>query len=231
MQKTNIIIGILLIIMTIMVFQFAVIDKFPTDYISMGFILISEIAAALGTSIKKSSDLEAWSTSGILIGYMIICILFSILFGRVMMLWVNVYVLIHILLMIATAMAVFFAYGVSKHNQAHNTKVMSQLVTMRECEAMIQTIYLNAEPQYRDELRKVYEVVKYADKVSDVNSIEIMMALDELKAVCGKTEPMQEHEDDEPMHKTEKIRELSQKVISLVNERTAYNTSLKHGNF
>lgn len=234
MRKTSTIIGALLILATVLIFQLAVKTKLPNDYVSVGFILLSEIIATIGVSARKSSDLEALSVSGTLTSYMIVCILFSVIFGRIMIPWFNIYLLIHILLIIATATIVIFAHGVSKHNQAHDAKIMSQLVTMRECEAMIQTMYLNAEPQYRDELRKVYESVKYVDKASDINSADIMMALDDLKTALNTPEPDKTESSDtenDTESKAQKIGELSTKIISLVNERIAYNTSLKHGSF
>ena len=234
MKKTSIIIGALLILTTLLIFQLLVRVKLPNDYVSLGFILLSEIITTIGISARKSSDLEALSVSGALTTYMIVCILFSVIFGRIMIPWFNIYLLIHTLLIIATAAIIFFAHGVSKHNQIHDTKVMSQLVTMRECEAMIQTMYLNAEPQYRDELRKVYESVKYVDKASDVNSANIMMALDDLKTALNAPESDKDENTDtenDTESKAQQISELANKVISLVNERTAYNTSLKHGSF
>ena len=234
MRKTSIIIGAFLILATVLIFQLAVRTKLPSDYVSLGFVLLSEIIATIGISTRKTSDLEALSVSGALTTYMIVCILFSVIFGRIMIPWFNIYLLIHILLIIATATIVIFAHSISKHNQAHDAKVMSQLVTMRECEAMIQTMYLNAEPQYRDELRKVYESVKYVDKASDINSADIMMALDDLKTALNTPESDKAENADtesDTESKAQQISRLSDKVISLVNERTAYNTSLKHGSF
>ncbi len=223
-NKTTIILGGILIVITLLIFQFIIIHKHIVDYISISFILLSEIVATIGLSTKKVNVFEALSVSGTLIGYMIICSIVSLIFGRLMESVINWYILLHLLLIAVTAAVVICSHNIAKHNSVNNSKTESQLCTMRECEAVAQTLYLNSTPEHRADLRKVFEAVKYADKTSDVNSTDIMMALEDLKEACNKT-------DNEIPEQYNNISELAQKIISIVNERISYNNSFKHGKF
>lgn len=217
-NKTVLISGAITVFCTLLIFFLAVSNKQAIDYISLAFILIAEAAVLASIVYKKANDLEGIGVPSIVSIYGAASILFSLVFGRLMSNHLNIYILIHILMIAITLVILLFAHGIAVSNANHDKNTMRQLSVMRECEAMAQTLYLNANAENKATLKKVYETVKYVDKASDFNSMDIKIALENLKILCSNNE-------------IDKLNEAADKVISLVNERAAYNTSLKHGNF
>jgi len=225
-------IGLIVFIVTLIIFFLGYTNhsKEGIDWLSLIFVLISEIALFGGTSVilsKNYSSSRMLLVSGIISTLSVYWIVASVLsvFSK------NIFkdnirgfattqiVILAIALIISIAL---YAFGINVNE--HDSKLEYSRLIMKDCESLAFSLKSNVNfSAYSSLLDKIYEEIKYSDKTKSVDNEEtIYNKIDYLKELLLNNE-------NEP--KLEDISIIVDEIVLLTKERNLSLLQLNQGGF
>jgi len=165
------IIGIVVVSVTVLVFFILDFDKSISNYISLGFLIFSEIVCFLGgfitskvNSITNKVFLRS-GTTGILSIYLIVSFILIFVSGFFKE---NVSLLVVIeILLVAIVAIVLIAIVISTNKiNASEQKTIEDRKLMQICEKRVYDLLVDTKNKpFENDINSVYEMLKYADKI------------------------------------------------------------------
>ncbi len=192
---SNIAIGIMVIIITLVVFfvGFEKVEKSNLDHLALMFILLSEVALFTGLILLLISE-APMSSIIIRSGLMSLAAIISI--------------------------SLFIA---ASNVNASNTKIQSNRVLLQESENMVFNLKnKKAYALYKESLDRLYETIKYRDKVAYNSTLEERIN----EHIVNLSNNLKENYEDK-----EAISESIENIITLIKERNMEVHTAKRGGF
>lgn len=215
-KYTSLIIGGIVIFVTLLIFC-AIKSKETIDYVALTFIVLAEVACVgVFYMSSQSSKYRSLAVTPIITIYAVVSILFSLFFKGALAENVSSFVIIHIVFMALAAIAILISNGIMPKIEQGEKKTLEKMAVIQECEN--RALILSKDErlaEYHDILTKIYNEIKYNDKVSDYKSSEILTVLNEIS---------DKKEDAD-------LPAICRKAIQLVNERNIVVKHSKRGGF
>lgn len=225
-------IGLTIFIVTLVVFflGYANHPKEVIDWLSLTFVLISEIALFCGTTVvltKKYTSSQMLLASGIISTLSICFIVTTILsiFSRnIFKDNVHGFATTEIIILAIAIIISISLYVAVINIREHDAKLMNSRLTMRECENLAFSLKSNVNfSAYSSLLNKIYEEIKYSDKTKSVEKEQtIYIKIEELNALLSNNE-------NEP--NVQDISKMVDEIVLLIKERNLSVIQLNQGGF
>ncbi|MBU5437295.1 hypothetical protein KQI42_04700 [Tissierella sp. MSJ-40] len=230
----NIIIGLIIVIATLVIFFIGFSDKGreTIDYVALCFVLISEIALFGGLILIlncKMTMSKAFIRSGIistLVIYWGITVLISLLLKSMFQNNLRGFVTIQIIIMCIVAIIIIGLLAVASKVHNINQRNIEKTAWMQNNENIVISLITDEKLiPYKQSLNKLYEAIKYSDKISSdiTKDKEINVELIELSNELKKGDiTLLSHHD---------VEEKVNSILSLLKERNALVKESKKGGF
>lgn len=215
-KYTSLLIGGIIVFVTLLIF-FVTKSKTAIDYVALVFIVFAE-AACVGVyfTSKQTSGYSTLTLTAIMVVYVIVSILFSVNFARMFSDNIAKFATINIVFIAIAAISIIVANRIVSKVEKNEKNCIEQAEIIQECEnrALILSNDEKLAP-YQDMLTKIYEEIKYNDKISGYKSGEILAILNEIAKKKDETN----------------LPVLCQKAMQLINERNIVVKASKRGGF
>lgn len=215
-KYTFLIIGAIVIFVSLLMFC-TIKNKETIDYVAIVFIVIAEVSCIVGFyTSQKVSGYFTLAIIMIVALYAVVSILYSLFFKGAYVDDILKFIVTNITFMAVAAIAVIIAHAIIPGTERGEQKTFEQMALIQECEQKALILSTNEQfAVHRDILTKIYEEIKYHDKVSDYKSREILTALNKIS----------EQEDEDARNL------LCQEAMQLINERNIVVGQTKKGGF
>ena len=229
MTLANALVGIIIVVVTLVVFfvGFSSRPKETIDYVALVFILISEVAffagliSVLNLNREKMSLIKL-SIVSTLFMYLVVTILIGLYFMNRNN---NLYGLIttnSILIGIVAILIILLSVANANINSS-NESIIKRRIVIQDCELKVYGLLKDSRFEaYYEGLNKLYETIKYSDKVSANKEGDIKIH----QGIIKFSEYLNTDEVNEEMV-NKKLKEL----IGLVEQRNMLLKELKRGSF
>lgn len=213
-SKSVLISGGILIFVTVLIYFIGCrnIIKFPMVLLSFFFVIVAEVVTLFIIAKTKKEVLRSGIITAAVL-YLFSTIVLALVFVNFLMVFLTLYIIINVVLMGITGIVVVNLNNFADHINKIDNKTLAAEGIMIECESRIQS-YLNDSKysEYKEQLNKVYEDVKYSD-ISSECGME--------GSLLQKIEGISENRED----LSEYLKELS----FLIKERNIKMKNIKKG--
>ncbi len=216
-KNTSIIIGLIVVGVTLLIFLMGIPNgKKAIDYIALLFIIIAELSCFLPSFILKNTATQNTVLSPICYVYASVSILFSVIFKSAFADNISAFVTTHIIFMSIAVISYLASNKLVVDTIKTEDETILQKAVIDECEVLANMLCQDERfTDFKNQLDKIYNEIKYNDHVSDCKSSEILSVLTDIYN--------SENNDN--------TDELCKKAIRLINERNIIVKQLKRGGF
>lgn len=228
---SNIATGAIVIIITLVLFfvGFEKVEKTNLDYLALMFILVSEAALFAGLILLIVNEAPMSSIiirSGVISTlsiYWLLTIITYFAYKNAYKDSLGGFVAVQLILMALAAIISISLFMAASNVHASNTKIESCRVLLQDSEDMVFNLKnQKAYALHKDSLDRLYETIKYSDKVASDSSIDERIK-DNIVNLSNNLK--EKHEDKEAMN------ECIENIITLVKERNRVVHTAKRGGF
>ncbi|SHI56753.1 hypothetical protein SAMN05444401_1023 [Clostridium amylolyticum] len=226
---SNIAIGAIVIIITLVLFfvGFEKVEKTNLDYLALMFILVSETALFGGLILLIINEAPM---SGIIIRsgiistlsiYWLLTIITYLIYKNAYKDSLGGFVAVQLILLALAAIISISLFMAASNVHASNTKIESSRVLLQDSENMVFNLKnQKAYALHKDSLDRLYETIKYSDKVASDSSIDERIK----EHIVNLSNNLREKHEDK-----EAINECIENIITLVKERNMAVHTAKRG--
>lgn len=228
---SNISIGLIVIIITLVVFfvGFQKVEKTNLDYLALMFILLSEVALFIGLVILLTNEAPMSSIiirSGVISTlsiYWLLTIIVYFIYKNTYKDSVGGFAAVQLILMALVAIITISLFMAASNVHASNIKIESTRVLLQESENMVFNLKnQKAYALHKDPLDRLYETIKYSDKVASDSTLDEKIK----EHIVNLSNNLKENREDK-----DAINESIENIITLIKERNMAAHTAKRGGF
>lgn len=228
----NIFMGLIVIVMTLLIFflGFSKQTKIFIDYISLIFVIFSEVILFGGMSLVLYSRVRVNKLimrAGVistLFLYLIFTILTSVFFKLIFSDNVSTFVIIQLMAIAIVAIIIISLVIFASQVERSNGRAMDSRVWMQESESIILSLKLdNKLTPYMNMIDQLYEELKYSDKVA----VNLDRDMEINRKINDFSEDIKEMDISSPTEQY--VEEKIRRIIFLVKERNMLMKQAKRG--